>query len=199
MTVARLFINRYIIHRMAGRPRSFDRDSALDTALDAFWRAGYEQTSVSQLTQAIGIQPPSLYAAFSSKDKLFAEAAERYLERFHRGLMASLDRAGTREAIAALLEAAARAHTRPGTPPGCLVLSEPRLRGERENMRAQIAERLRRGQRDGDLSPEVEAGELAALIEAVLAGMSARARDGGTLEELQAISRLALSLLPVPH
>lgn len=183
---------------MTGR-RRFDRDSALDTALDAFWRSGYEQTSVSQLTHAIGIRPPSLYAAFGSKDELFAEAAGRYLERYHRGLLASLDRPGTREAIAALLEAAARAHTRPGTPPGCLVLSEPRLRGERESMRAQIAQRLRRGQREGDLSQEVQASELAALIEAVLVGMSARARDGGTLAELQAIGRLTLSLLPTPR
>jgi AcrR family transcriptional regulator len=184
---------------MAGRPLSFDRDRALDTALDAFWRSGYEQTSIAQLTHAIGINPPSLYASFGNKDALFAQAVERYLERFHRGLMASLELEDTRDAITALLEAAAHAHTRPGTPPGCLVLSEPRLRAERENMRALIARRLRHGQTQGDLSQDIDADELATLLEAVLSGMSARAQDGGTLAELQAIGRLTLTLLPTPR
>src|SRR2546428_12924146 len=61
-----------------GRPREFDRDAALEQAIDVFWRHGYEATSVSDLTAAMGINPPSLYAAFGDKEKLFLEAVERY-------------------------------------------------------------------------------------------------------------------------
>src|SRR3989449_11576985 len=67
-----------------GRPREFDHDAALERAIDVFWRHGYEATSVSDLTSAMGINPPSLYAAFGDKEQLFLEAVERY-ESCHRG------------------------------------------------------------------------------------------------------------------
>lgn len=181
---------------MAGRPRSFNRDEAIDVALDAFWRSGYEQTSIAQLTAAIGIRPPSLYAAFGDKAGLFTEASSRYIERFRRSLDELLDRPTTREAIAALLRGTAAAHTDPATPPGCPVLSEPRLATERRRMRDTIADRLYRGQREGDLPTSFNADELANFYEAVLTGMSDRARDGGTHHDLLAIANLALQVLP---
>src|SRR5256885_11333451 len=67
-----------------GRPREFDREAALEQAIDVFWRHGYEATSVSDLTAAMGINPPSLYAAFGDKEKLFLEAVERYQQQIGR-------------------------------------------------------------------------------------------------------------------
>ena len=61
-----------------GRPRAFDMDKALDAALDLFWRKGYEGTSIADLTKAMGINPPSLYAAFGGKETLFHQALDRY-------------------------------------------------------------------------------------------------------------------------
>lgn len=184
---------------MAGRPRSFDRDSALDIALDAFWRRGYEQTSVGQLTDAMGINPPSLYAAFGAKESLFVQAADRYFERFRQGVADNLAEPTARAALQALLEATARAHTDPATPPGCLVLSEPRLQDERRWLREAIAQRLRRGQHDGDLSASCDPDGLAVFFDTVIAGMSAQARDGASRPELQTTARLALNALPPPR
>ena len=181
---------------MAGRPRSFDRDTALTVALDAFWRDGYEATSVSGLTCAIGINPPSLYAAFGDKDRLFGEAAAQYVERLRRGLDDALDAPTARDAIGRLLAVTAYHHTEPGTPPGCLVLSEPRLLDERLAMRDVIAQRIERGRVDGDVPADADPGQLAAFVDVVLAGMSGRARDGAGFAELAATAELALAAFP---
>src|ERR687895_845688 len=66
--------------RPAGRPREFDQDEALDTALEVFWRQGYEGTSLGELTVAMGINRPSLYAAFGNKEALFRKALDRYVD-----------------------------------------------------------------------------------------------------------------------
>ena len=182
---------------MAGRAR-FDRDEALETALYAFWARGFEQTSITQLTEAMGINPPSLYAAFGSKDRLFVEASNRYVERFRQGVLAALEIEDTRAAIEALLLAAARAHTRPSSPAGCLIMSEPRLQLERQQMTAQIADRLRAGQQRGGLAWDADPEDLAAFIEAVLAGMSSRARDGASYAKLVSLAAVALAALPGP-
>jgi TetR/AcrR family transcriptional repressor of nem operon len=81
------------------RPREFDRDQALDRAVEVFWARGYERTSVEDLTESMGIQRGSLYAAFGDKHRLFLEALDRYEERFYRGMLELLDRAPAREAI----------------------------------------------------------------------------------------------------
>ncbi|HZC78142.1 MAG TPA: TetR/AcrR family transcriptional regulator, partial [Ktedonobacterales bacterium] len=78
-----------------GRPRSFDREAALERAIDVFWRHGYEATSVSDLTSAMGINPPSLYAAFGDKEKLFLEAVERYQQQRRQAVMKVFDEAPT--------------------------------------------------------------------------------------------------------
>src|ERR1041384_7598353 len=105
-----------------GRPRSFDRDEALETAIAVFWEHGYETTSIAQLKTALGIGGPSLYAAFSDKRTLFLEALDRYLHTygdFTQRALAEEPRA--RDAVARLLHDAAKAYTRPDHPPGCLV------------------------------------------------------------------------------
>src|SRR3981189_3924608 len=104
-----------------GRPREFDREAALERAIDVFWRHGYEATSVSDLPAAMDINPPSLYAAFGDKEKLFLEAVERYEEQRRQSVAKVFDEAPTaREAVHRLLREAASRLACSGHPRGCI-------------------------------------------------------------------------------
>ncbi|MFW6773496.1 TetR/AcrR family transcriptional regulator [Nocardioides sp. CPCC 205120] len=183
---------------MAGRPRSFDRDAALAAAVEQFWRAGYEETSVAALTAAMGVSPPSLYAAFGDKHRLFEEASATYFRRTCEGLDAASALPTAREAVTRMLDDTARAHTDAATPPGCLMLTEPRLTAQREELHRRLQERLDRGVRDGDLPPDTRTEALASFLVAVLRGMSGCARDGGTIDDLLAIAETAMAAFPAP-
>ena len=183
---------------MAGRPRSFDRDAALGAALEQFWRAGYEETSVAMLTSAMGVAPPSLYAAFGDKRRLFEEAAAVYFDRTCEAVDRAAALPTAREAIARVLDDTARAHTAPATPAGCLMLTEPRLDAQREILRRRLRERLDQGVRDHDLPATADTDHLASFLLAVLRGMSGCARDGGTTDDLLGIAGMAMAALPAP-
>lgn len=181
---------------MAGRPRSFDRDTALAAALEQFWREGYEQTSIATLTAAMGVSPPSLYAAFGDKDRLFAEAADTYFARTCDAVDAAATLPTARAAVERMLDDTARAHTAPGTPPGCLLLTEPRLGEQREAVRQRLRARLDRGVAEGDLPADTSTDQLATFLVAVMRGMSGCARDGGTTDDVRAIARTAMAAFP---
>jgi AcrR family transcriptional regulator len=183
---------------MVGRPRSFDRDTALAAAVEQFWRAGYEETSIAMLTRAMGITPPSLYAAFGDKENLFEEASTVYFRRTCQGLEQAAALPTVHEAIARMFHDTARAHTDAATPPGCLMLTEPRLTAQREDLHERLKSRLDKGVRDGDLAATTRTDQLASFLVAVLRGMSGCARDGGTTEDLLAIAETAMSALPAP-
>ncbi len=183
---------------MAGRPRSFDRDAALGAALEQFWRAGYEETSVAMLTSAMGVTPPSLYAAFGDKRRLFEEASGLYFERTCEAVDIAAALPTAREAVARMLEDTARAHTDPATPAGCLLLTEPRLEAQREAIRRRIQDRLDQGVHDRDLPAGTDTDHLASFLVAVMRGMSGCARDGGTTEDLLGIAQTAMAALPAP-
>jgi len=178
------------------RPRSFDREQALAVAVEQFWRQGYEETSVATLTRAMGISPPSLYAAFGDKHRLFDEVASTYVGRVCGALDQAAELPTARAYVERVLEDTALAHTASDTPPGCLLLTEPRLAAQREAVRVQIRERLERGVRDGDLPADTDADALATYLVAVLRGMSGAARDGATLDDVQAIVSAALRAIP---
>jgi AcrR family transcriptional regulator len=181
---------------MAGRPRTFDRESALVLAMERFWRDGYEATTVSKLTAEMGITPPSLYAAFGDKDQLFAAAAGCYVDAVAVATARALDAPTAREGVARMLRSTAAAHTDTDTPPGCFMLAEPRLADSRALIRRQIAERLERGIAEGDLPSTVPTDDTAGFLMAVMGGMSMRARDGGSRAEVEAIATAALAALP---
>jgi AcrR family transcriptional regulator len=181
---------------MAGRPRTFDRETALTLAMERFWRDGYEGTTVSRLTAEMGITPPSLYSAFGDKDQLFAAAARCYVDSVTAGMARALSAPTAVEGVSRMLWAAAAAHTDPGSPPGCFMLTEPRLADSRARARQQIAERLERGIADGDLPAGTSASDTAVFLVAVLSGMSTLARDGGSYDDVGAIVRTALAALP---
>ncbi|WP_153533278.1 TetR/AcrR family transcriptional regulator [Actinomadura macrotermitis] len=193
----------------AGRPRAFDRDAALEKALAEFWRHGYEATSIAGLTGAMGIRPPSLYAAFGDKRRLFSECVQRYQETYGAATARALQDAPTaREGIAAMLRTAAADYSDPSHPPGCLVITaaanhgpenadvEAELRAQREATKALIADRIKADVRAGRLPPGTDADALARFYAATVQGMSRQAQDGATRAELEEIAVLALRAWP---
>ncbi|HLR96704.1 MAG TPA: TetR/AcrR family transcriptional regulator [Jiangellaceae bacterium] len=188
-----------------GRPRNFDRDAALRTAMDLFWRRGYEGVSVAMLTEALGITPTSLYAAFGSKAELFDEAIELYDAPGSTPTDQALTRPQTREAIEAVLRDNAEAYTDPATPPGCMiVLSAINLGSGNEDIGRKLADRRRRdlakiqgrierGITDGDLPRNVNPAVAASYVQTVLHGLAIQARDGYTSESAHAIIAGAMS------
>ena len=184
---------------MAGRPRSFDRDLALALAMEAFWREGYEATSIATLTRKLGIKPPSLYAAFGDKRRLFDEAVLLYVQHFRAALDQSLAAPTAREGVARLLRTFAVNQTDPDMPPGCMVFREPLLARERARTREVIAERIARGRTAGDVPEDADPGELASFITVILTGMAAQAHDGATRDQLLSAAVIAMNAWPSPR
>ncbi|MDW5444021.1 TetR/AcrR family transcriptional regulator [Polaromonas sp. SM01] len=195
--------------KKTGRPRSFDRDAALERAMLIFWRYGYEATSLNELTTAMGITPPSLYSAFGDKEHLFLEAVERYLAGpggAHEGIFA--DAPTAREAIERLLEATAIEQTRTCHPPGCLVVTaalncspasahvEAALVKLRKAVQIRIRARIERGVCEGDLPADTDPGALATFYVVVTQGMAIHARDGASRKTLRAIATQAMRAWP---
>ena len=192
-----------------GRPRSFDRDSALERAMLACWERGYDATSISDLTNAMGIEAPSLYAAFGDKQQLFEEAVRRYGAGPGAFTAVALAQAPTaRAAVERLLSEAATNYTKRGRPRGCMVISANAQRArESEQINADLR-RLRQATDDalrqriaddianGALPSDTDAAALATFISTVIAGMSNRARDGATRQQLQAVAKTAMAAWP---
>jgi AcrR family transcriptional regulator len=191
-----------------GRPRAFDMDQALDQALHVFWAKGYEGTSISDLTEAMGINPPSLYAAFGNKEALFKQALERYEAR-RDAFFAEVFAAPTaREAMARLLEGTAELLSDKRTPQGCLMVQGALCGGEAcEGVKQDLAsrrlagevlirERLKRAKREGDLPPAADPTALASFVATIMQGMSVQASGGATAKQLREIARLALRAWP---
>ncbi|GAB3647610.1 TetR/AcrR family transcriptional regulator [Glycomyces tarimensis] len=194
-----------------GRPRSFDRDKALEQALRVFWQHGYEPASMAALTEAMGIRPASLYAAFGDKRRLFSEAVARYQDTYGSFTTAALEEEPTaRGAVERMLREIAFNYTDPSHPPGCLVISgavnhgpdaddiEAELRALRRQTLEAIAERVRKGIADGELPARTDASALAAYIAAVARGMSCSAQDGASAQDLLGIAELAMRSWPEP-
>lgn len=190
--------------RGRGRPRSFDRDEALAKAMELFWRHGYESTSISELTAAMGINPPSLYATFGDKERLFLEAVGRY-ECGSGAARRALDEAPTaREAFAGFLRETAVELTASCHPPGCMLVTSAMscsaasdhlrdaLRERRAAAESHIKARLRRAVRDGELARGTNVAALAKFFMTVTEGMTIQARDGATRDALVAVAEAAM-------
>jgi AcrR family transcriptional regulator len=190
-----------------GRPRSFDRAAALRRAMELFWAKGYEGTSLSDLTTAMGINSPSLYAAFGSKETLFREAVQLYGASQGTEIWDGIPRAPTaRAAIARFLQATAESFTRRGKPRGCLIAlgalhardaSNAVVCRELRDHRAQNAKtlrlRLERGVAEGELPEGFDCRAAATFYATVQHGMSIQARDGASRETLLAVAQCAMA------
>jgi AcrR family transcriptional regulator len=190
-----------------GRPRAFDIHRALDRALSVFWEKGYEGTSLSDLTKAIGINRPSLYAAFGNKESLFRKALDRY-EKTVAFVLDAINEPTARRFAERLLHSAADMVTNPHNPPGCLTVRGALASGEeadpirlelalrRSEGEASIRKRLDRAKREGDLPPHANPADLARYLATVYQGMSVQAAGGATREQLRRVAKIALRAWP---
>jgi AcrR family transcriptional regulator len=190
-----------------GRRREFDRSAALEKALFLFWRFGYEGVSIADLTRAIGIAPPSLYAAFGDKAALYREVLALYSSWADVSIKEFQRPGPIRDLIEGLLRKTADAATDSKFPPGCLVTTgllhtapEHRpLAKKVADMRATraraIADRLQKAVDEGDLPKTVNARSMADYVSAISQGIMLQARDGASRSELHAMVDVAMKAL----
>src|SRR5262245_19866457 len=191
-----------------GRPRAFCLDEALAKAMPIFWRKGYEGTSIADLTEAMGINPPSLYAAFGSKEGLFQAVLDRYEQErkddLDKILSAPTARATAEQYLMKVAEGAT--NTDGKHPPGCLIIQtgqscadaaipemSTRLRASKE---AALRDRFERARKEGDLPKSSDAAALARYLMTVANGMFMQATAGATEKELREVARLATLAWP---
>ncbi|MET0492350.1 MAG: TetR/AcrR family transcriptional regulator [Actinoplanes sp.] len=190
-----------------GRPRAFDEETVLDRAIQVFWQHGYEGASLSALTSAMGINRPSLYATFGSKEQLFQRAFARYHDTKVAEARAALDQPTAYAAIEALLRSSADGLTAAGHPPGCFSIQgglacSPENAGVSEILAAgraatetAIEERLSRAAEEGDLPEGLAPRALARFVMTLSEGHAVHAAAGATREDLQASVDIALRVV----
>ncbi|MEU8388925.1 TetR/AcrR family transcriptional regulator [Micromonospora sp. NPDC048842] len=188
-----------------GRPRGFDADEALERAVEVFWRQGYEGASMNDLAEAMGINKPSLYAAFGGKEELFRKAVARYAEKDMEYARDAFAQPTAYEVVATLLRENAIAVTRTDRPAGCLsiqggtscstenasiagFLATSRLGGE-----GALADRLARAVADGDLPAQADPVALARFVMIVTEGQAVHAAAGVSREDLRQAAEIALA------
>ena len=186
-----------------GRPRTFDTDKALNAALGLFWRHGYEGTSLAMLTEAAGVNVPSLYAAFGNKEALFRKAVERYLQGPASYLPTACQEPTARGVVEALFRGAIEMAATRGHADGCLLVqgalasgaaTEPiraELAGLRAAAEAAVRRRLTRARDEGDLPAGADPAALARYLMTVIWGLSVQAAGGATRRQLEEVAEMA--------
>ena len=191
-----------------GRPRAFCVEDTLDRAMTVFWRHGYEGASMSDLTAAMGINSPSLYACFGSKEGLFRAVLERYDER-RKSFMESVLAAPTAAKVAeTYLHGVAdfAVDTSGKNPPGCLLLQsglscgDSEIPGEMARHRAEkeaaLCDRFERARKQGDLPQQANPATLARYLMTVSNGICVQAASGASAAELHEVANIALTSWP---
>jgi AcrR family transcriptional regulator len=192
----------------AGRPRCFCEDQAVEAAMRVFWTKGYEGASLNDLTEAMGINRPSLYATFGDKAGLFLRAMERYAEGPAGYLKAALELPTAREVAEALLYGAVEMLSDRSNPRGCLSVQgivacssdgdivkqavvEQRRLGE-----FAIQKKLKRAKATGDLPPEANPADISRYLATVLNGLGVQAANGASKAEMTRVVEISLKALP---
>lgn len=191
-----------------GRPREFDTERALDDALALFWRHGYEGTSLSALTEAVGVTPTSLYAAFGNKEELFKRVVDRYVQGpanyLHRAIAQPTAKGVAETALAGAIDMVMN----PKHPDGCLLVhgalaSHPDLAPVRAELgrrraaaEAAVRRRFERAVADGELTSEGDAERLATFLMTVIWGMSVQAAGGASRADLERAAKTAMACWP---
>ena len=194
-----------------GRPRSFDTDTALDRALEVFWRDGFQGASLSTLTQAMGINKPSLYAAYGDKASLYLKALQRYAQRESARHVEALDREPDgRRAVELFLRSAVRSLTDRKKPNGCFVVSgtadcgidgtpaevQEALRQALRGGEVALRQRLQQAKADGHLSADADVLALASYFSTVMSGLAVQAKAGAARAKLESVVQAAMLAWP---
>ena len=194
--------------RKTGRPLSFDRDEALQKAMLRFWQHGYEGTSLADLTQHMGITPPSLYYAYGDKKRLFFECLKLYLSGPKSSASIIANASTAKEAAQDLLETSAIGFTGKNMPVGCMLSSaaiscseealdvKQALADGRLEVEKSLKQKISQGMRSGEFKSQFDDEALAGHIMAVIQGMSTLARDGASREKLLRIATTAMLAWP---
>lgn len=195
--------------RSKGRPRAFDREKALTQALNVFWQRGYEPASMTELCLAMGINAPSLYAAFGNKASLFLEAVRFYEEKYWAAPAKTfLAEPDIYQGVYDFFTESARILLSPDSPCGCMVVLAAinisadatdvitTIKELRLATKSMFASRLQQGIADGQIPPDTDIIALAGAFNTMLEGLSIQARDGLAPAELESIAALAVRLLP---
>lgn len=187
-----------------GRPREFDAERALDQAMEVFWRHGYEGATIAQLTEAMGINPPSLYACFGNKEGLLKAALDRYTKLRNVWMDEVVAAPTAREVAKRMLMGIADKQTDPANPPGCLLVqggiacgtgSENvpfELAARRAQNEDQLRDRFIRAKAEGDLKDSTDPAALARYVSAVAVGMGVMASSGADREALRQVASVAM-------
>ena len=191
-----------------GRPREFCTDKALAAALRVFWSKGYEGASMADLTEAMGITKPSLYAAFGNKEALFAKALDLYEAEKLAYTRTALDQPTAKGVAEAILRGALANMTGQNEPHGCLgVISTMACGAEAEPIKAAVVERrassqravverFRRAKEEGDLPEHVDAQALTGYLFAILQGLAVQAGSGASAEALGRVVDTSMMVWP---
>ncbi|MBZ9612299.1 TetR/AcrR family transcriptional regulator [Rheinheimera maricola] len=191
-----------------GRPRAFDMNTALEKALEVFWRKGYDGTSLSDLTEAMGINKPSLYAAFGNKEQLFLKAIELYESRPCSFFLPALEKPTAYQVAEHMLYGAALNMADQAHPQGCVVVQgalscseaaatvKEALLNRRVEGEQKLRARFEQAKLDGDLPASADAETLARYLGTVLQGMAIQANNGATSEQLRQVAEMTLQAFP---
>lgn len=192
-----------------GRPRKFDSDSALDAAMTVFWEKGFEATTIEDLTSAMGINRPSLYAAFGNKESLFLKALERYAQGPAAHVAKAMTQPRIRDAISDLLRFTVDLSHGKSHPQGCLIVQSAlpcgsgtdlvrrSIEAAREAGFKRIRMRLERAKKEGELPGDTDCAALARYLMALMHGLAVQAAQGATRTQLQSVVNVALRFLPI--
>lgn len=187
-----------------GRPISFDKDAALEAAMLLFWERGYEGTSMADLTQAMGLNPSSIYAAFGDKHALFSLAVKRYMEIQAQHGKKALEAPTLKEVIRALFDTTIELLTTPGHPPTCMTLSgavgcsveakpaRDLMTEIRKQNQIAIRKRLVEARKSGELPKGTNLDDYTRYLSTIIAGLSIQAANGSTKQELKRTAQMAL-------
>lgn len=196
------------LKKARGRPRVFDKDEALEKAMKLFWTRGYDGTSMAEIIETLGINKPSLYAAFGNKEELFHKALLKYASGPVAFVNEVIKEPTSRKVAESFLVKAAEFLTNPEYPKGCMIVQAALSASEsadlirnvlikyRASYEKILAERFVQAKIDGDLNNEANPKDLAKFLATLHQGMSVQATSGSTKDELLEIANIALNAWP---